>query len=76
MSQGRALFGRQKLDDEFDGQLRTHIDLATGEHLKLDRSTEEARKAALHQFGGLTQIREALIASAASLLPTLLLGAH
>jgi hypothetical protein len=71
MSQSKALLARIKLDDPLDRQLRTQTDPGREENLKFDMSIKQARKAALHQLDGITQIREALIASAGSLLPTL-----
>jgi hypothetical protein len=50
MSQGKALLGRQKLDNQIDRQLRTQIDPGGEENLKFDISIEQASKAALHQL--------------------------
>jgi len=54
-----ALFSRDKLDQNLDEELRTHIDLAIDENLKHGMTVEEARIAALRTFGGVTQTKEA-----------------
>jgi putative ABC transport system permease protein len=53
-----ALFRGQRLDDDLDEELRSHIQLATEENLQRGMSQEEARTAALRAFGGVTQTRE------------------
>ncbi len=58
LSRCAALFGRQKLDADLDEELRTHIDLAIEENLKRGMSCDQARTAALRNFGGITQTRE------------------
>lgn len=58
LSRCAALFRTQKLDEGLDDELRSHIDLAVEENLKLGMSEEDARTAALRKFGGVTQTRE------------------
>jgi len=53
-----ALFRKRKLDADLDEELRSHINLAIEENLRLGMNTAEARTAALRAFGGATQIRE------------------
>src|SRR5580658_3469602 len=53
-----ALFSRDKLDRSLDEELRAHIDLAIDENLKRGMTRQEARTAALREFGGMTQTRE------------------
>lgn len=53
-----ALFRRKKLDAELDEELHAHIDLAIAENIEHGMSAEEARTAALRDFGGVTQTRE------------------
>jgi predicted permease len=53
-----ALFRGQKLDADLDEELRAHIDLAVEENVKRGMSGEQARRAALRDFGGVTQTRE------------------
>lgn len=59
LSRCAALFGRQKLDADLDEELRSHIDLAVEENLKRGMSRQQARTAALREFGGVTQTKEA-----------------
>ena len=58
ISRCAGLFGKRKLDDDLDEELRTHIDFAIEENLKRGMSEEQARTATLRAFGGVTQIRE------------------
>jgi len=53
-----ALFRRQKLDEELDEELQSHIAFAFEENLARGLSEDEARRAALVKFGGVTQTRE------------------
>jgi macrolide transport system ATP-binding/permease protein len=59
LSRCAALFGRRKLDADLDEELRAHIDLAIEENLKRGMSPQEARTAALRDFGGVIQTKEA-----------------
>src|SRR5277367_5928484 len=58
LSRCAAVFRRRKLDEELEEELRAHIELAAEENLKRGMSEAEARRAALREFGGVTQIRE------------------
>jgi macrolide transport system ATP-binding/permease protein len=58
LSRCAALFGKQRLDADLDEELRAHIDLAIEENLKRGMSEQEARRAALRDFGGVTQVTE------------------
>ncbi|HUH62347.1 MAG TPA: ABC transporter permease [Terracidiphilus sp.] len=58
ISRCRALFGRRRKDAELDEELRAHIELAAEENRKRGLSANDARTAALREFGGVTQIRE------------------
>ena len=53
-----TMFRRRKLDLELDEELQAHLEMAAEEHRRRGRSAEEARNAALRDFGGLTQVRE------------------
>jgi hypothetical protein len=53
-----ALFGKHKLDIDLDDELRSHIELAVEENLKRGMSAEVAQRAALKEFGGMTQTKE------------------
>ena len=54
----RALFRRGKLDAALEEELRTHIELAIEDNIARGMSRPEARRAALRNFGGLTQTKE------------------
>jgi predicted permease len=53
-----ALFGKRKLDHDLDEELRSHIDFAVEENLKHGMNAQQARRAALKDFGGMTQTKE------------------
>ena len=53
-----AMFRRRRLDQESDEELRAHLEMAAEEHRRRGMSAEEARQAALRDFGGVTQVRE------------------
>jgi predicted permease len=53
-----ALFGRSKLDEDLNEELRTHIDLAIEEKLQRGMSYQDARTAAFRDFGGVAQTKE------------------
>jgi hypothetical protein len=54
----RALFQKQKLDAEVDEEIRSHIELRTEENIKAGMKPEEARYAALRQFGWVESIKD------------------
>jgi macrolide transport system ATP-binding/permease protein len=58
LSRCAALFGKRKLDDELEEELRSHIELAVEENLERGMSVRQARTSALREFGGVTQTRE------------------
>ncbi len=58
LSRCAALFRGRTLDEELDQELRAHIELAVEENLKRGISEAEARRAAMLEFGGITQIKE------------------
>jgi predicted permease len=53
-----ALFRHQRLDEDLDEEMRAHIDLAVEENVKRGMSGQEARTAALREFGGVAQTKE------------------
>jgi predicted permease len=53
-----ALFGKQKLDENLDEELRTHIEFAVEENVKRGMNAQQARTMALREFGGVTQTKE------------------
>jgi len=55
----RDTFKRQALDRELDDEIATHLELATEEMQARGMNREEARRAALKDFGGVSQVKEA-----------------
>jgi putative ABC transport system permease protein len=53
-----ALFRRRALDRDLDEELRSHLEMAAEENRKRGMSHEEARRRAMRDFGGVTQVRE------------------
>jgi predicted permease len=53
-----SIFRKRKLDEDFDAELGSHLELATEENLKRGMTPEEARRKARIQFGGLDAARE------------------
>jgi predicted permease len=58
ISRVASLFRRKELDARLDEELSAHVDLAIAEHVRRGMNADEARTAALREFGGLTQTRE------------------
>ncbi len=54
----RALFRRRSRDAEMSAELQAHIDALTDRNIAGGMSPEEARYAALREFGGVEQIKE------------------
>src|SRR5438876_4363881 len=54
----RALFQKRKLDAEMDEEMRSHIAMQTQENIDAGMNPEEARYAALRQFGWVESIKE------------------
>jgi predicted permease len=54
------MFRRGRLDGELDEELRAHLALAEEEYRRRGMRAEEARLAALRDFGGVTQVRESV----------------
>ncbi len=53
-----ALFRKRELDAEMDEEMHSHIEMRTQENIDAGMSPEEARFAALRQFGGTESIKE------------------
>lgn len=53
-----TLFRHRKLDEDLDDELRAHIDFAVEENLNCGMTEDEARRAAMRDFGGVAQTRE------------------
>ena len=54
----RALFAAPQLDRDLDDELRSHIEMETEANLRRGMTPAEARRAALLEFGGVTQTAE------------------
>src|SRR6266567_1603009 len=54
----RALFQKRKLDAEMDAEMRSHIELQTQENIDAGMDPEEARYAALRQFGWVESVKQ------------------
>jgi len=53
-----SFLNRRRLDKELDQELESHIESAMEDNIRRGMTQEDARMAALRQFGGVTQIRE------------------
>ncbi len=53
-----ALFRKSELEEELDTEVRFHLEMETAENLRRGMTPEEARYAALRQFGGVEQAKE------------------
>src|SRR6516225_7143084 len=56
--QFRALFQKKKLDARMDDEMRAHIDMQTQQNIEAGMKPEEARYAAMRQFGWVESIKE------------------
>jgi len=54
----RALFKKEKLDARMDDEMRSHIEMQTQENIDAGMNPEEARYAALGQFGWVESIKD------------------
>jgi macrolide transport system ATP-binding/permease protein len=54
----RSLAKRQRVETELDKELRYHIERQTEENIADGMNAREAREAASHMFGGVSQIEE------------------
>lgn len=54
----RALFQKRKLDADMNEEMRSHIEMQTQENLDAGMNPDEARYAALRQFGWVESIKE------------------
>src|ERR1700751_4544046 len=53
-----ALFKRRRLEQDFDEELRSHLEMAVERNLRRGMSGDEARRAALGDLGGVEQTKE------------------
>ncbi len=54
----RALFQKRKLDADMAEEMRAHIEMRTRENIEAGMSADEARYAAMRQFGWVDNIKE------------------
>ena len=54
----RALFRKEKLDNEMDEEMRSHVEMRTQANIAAGMSPDEARSAAMRNFGGMEQFKE------------------
>src|SRR5262245_11979288 len=54
----RNLFHKTRIEQELDEEARSYIEMLTEEKVRAGASREEARRAALIEFGGLDQVKE------------------
>ncbi|MGO9201874.1 MAG: ADOP family duplicated permease [Limisphaerales bacterium] len=54
----RALFQKRRLDAEMDEEMRAHVEMQTQENIEAGMKPEDARYAALRQFGWAESIKE------------------
>ncbi len=53
-----AIFQRRRLEEDLDAEVRSHVEMATEMNRSAGMSEEEARRAALRNFGGVEQAKE------------------
>ncbi len=54
----QALFRKGRIEAELSEEIRTHLEMATEANIVAGMPPEEARAAALRQFGGVAQVQE------------------
>ncbi|MFZ3199709.1 MAG: permease prefix domain 1-containing protein, partial [Candidatus Acidiferrales bacterium] len=54
----RSLFRREAVERELDEELRYHVERKTEENIAKGMSSQEARRAARIQLGGVEQVKE------------------
>src|ERR1700730_8763560 len=54
----RSVFGRSRVDNELDAELRFHLDQQIEENLTSGMSLDEARSAASRSLGSVTLVKE------------------
>ena len=56
----RNLLRKPRVESQLDDELRAYVDMATDEKIAAGLSTAEARRAALAEFGGIEQVKQAV----------------
>jgi putative ABC transport system permease protein len=54
----RSLFGKNAVEHELDQELRFHLERQIAENVAVGMAPEEARRAAIREFGGVEQVKE------------------
>jgi len=54
----RWLFGRRRIDNDLDSEIRSHFEMAIGERIAAGEDPESARLAAINEFGNPLQMKE------------------
>ena len=54
----RSLFRKKKLDRDMDAEMRTHVEMQTERNIAAGMDADEARYAALRQFGNVASLQE------------------
>ena len=60
MQPWKCSFRKRTLDPQYESELRFHIEKLTDENIAAGMTREEARRRAMHEFGGAEQIKEEL----------------
>ena len=58
LSRLRALFRKQRLEDELAEEIQSHLEMQIEDHVRQGMSREDARYLALRKFGGVDQVKE------------------
>jgi len=58
LSRLRALFRRQKFEDDLTDEIQAHLEMQIADNLRQGMTPEEARYLALRKFGGVEQVKE------------------
>jgi len=53
-----AMFRKQRLEEQLDAEVRSHLEMLTDENLEKGMSPEEARRSALRSFGWVDRMKE------------------
>jgi predicted permease len=56
----RNLFRKQQVESQLDDEVRAYVDMMTDERTATGMSASEARRAALAEFGGIEQVKQAV----------------
>ena len=56
-----ALFRKRKLEQELNDEVRPHLEMLIEENVRRGMSGQEARFAALREFGGVEQMSEIIV---------------